>query len=150
MRSHVVFLSLITASTAFAAPPALVMKGHDAAEATYADKCSNGANADPENRAAFIAKLIADKSSTLAKAMAKLAQPDFEIVLGDWTQTFHLREGCADNESSYSAFLLKRSTMGNSHELSVASVVTIDDDVHAEKRTLKLRAITPLDSRKQP
>ncbi len=51
---------------------------------------------------------------------------------------------------SYSAFLIKRSTMGNSHELTAFAVVTIDDDVTSDKRTLKLRAITDLKSRTQP
>jgi len=143
-------LLLLAASPVLAAPPKLVMKGHDAAEATYADKCSNGANSEKGNRDAFVAKMLADKESTLAKAKAKLEEKDFEVVLDGWTQTFHLREGCSDTSMSYSAFLIKRSTMGNSHEVTAFSVVTIDDDVTADKRTLKLRAITPLNSRTQP
>jgi hypothetical protein len=147
---RLVLLSVLAASTALAAPPKLVMKGHDAAEATYADKCSNGANSEPANRDAFIAKMLADKESTLAKAKAKLEEKDFEVVLDGWTQTFHLREGCSDTSMSYSAFLIKRSTMGNSHEVTAFAVVTIDDDVTADKRTLKLRAIAPMTSRTQP
>ena len=126
------------------------MKGHDAAEATYADKCSNGANSEEANRVAYVAKMLADKESKLAKAKAKLEQPDYEVVLSDWTQTFHLRDGCSDTSMSYSAFLLKRSTMSNLHEVTAFAVVTIDDDVSAEKRTLKLRSITPMNSRTQP
>lgn len=143
-------LSLLVSSAALAAPPKLVMKGHDAAEAIYADKCSNGANSEKGNRDAFVAKMLADKESTLAKAKAKLEEKDYEVVLDGWTQTFHLRDGCAGTSMSYSAFLIKRSTMGNSHEVTAFSVVTIDDDVEADKRTLKLRAITPMSSRTQP
>ncbi len=143
-------LILAAAAPALAAPPKLVMKGHDAAEATYPDKCSNGANSEKTNRDAFVAKMLADKESQLAKAKAKLEQADFEVVLDGWTQTFHLREGCADISMSYSAFLIKRSTMGNSHEVTAFAVVTIDDDVTSDKRTLKLRAISDLKSRTQP
>ncbi len=143
-------LLLLAASPAFAAPPKLVMKGHDAAEATYPDKCSNGANSEKANRDAFVAKMLADKESQLAKAKAKLEEADFEVVLDGWTQTFHLRDGCADTSMSYSAFLIKRSTMGNSHEVTAFEVVTIDDDVTSDKRAFKLRAITDLKPRTQP
>ncbi len=116
----------------------------------YTDKCRNGANSEKANRDAFVAKMLADKDSQLAKAKAKLEGADFEVVLDRWTQTFHLREGCADNSMSYSAFRIKRSTIGSSHEVTTFAVVTIDDDVASDKRTLKLRAITDLKSRTQP
>ncbi len=126
------------------------MQGHDAAGATYTDKCSNGKNSDKANRDAFVAAMLADKDSQLAQAKAKLAKPDFEVTLEGWTQTFHQREGCADVSSSWSAFLVARSTMGTNHEAAASSIVTIDDDVNQEKRTFKLRAITPLNSRTHP
>ncbi|MFT3695664.1 MAG: hypothetical protein QM831_21180 [Kofleriaceae bacterium] len=148
MRVPIV-LSLFVASTAFA-DPKLVMKGHDAGEAIYADKCANGKNSDDATRAAFVANMIADKSSKLSQAMAKLAEQDYEVTLGDWTHTFHLRDGCGDNYNSFSALILKSSTMGNSHELFAFSLVTIDDDDNTGKRSFKLRSITPVTGRSKP
>jgi hypothetical protein len=130
------------------------MKGPDAAVATYADKCSNGGNADEANRLKFVEHMLADPKSKLGQAKARLlkaAGADFEVRLSTpWVQTFHERNGCADIASSYSALVLVESTMGNTHELATKLLVTIDDDLAADQRSLKLRSLTPLALRTKP
>jgi hypothetical protein len=131
----------------------LTMKGADAATAIYADKCSNGANSEEGNRAKFIAIMLADPKSKLGALRAKLekaAGPDYEVQLGEWTQSFHERDGCADVAISFSALVLVKSKQGNSHEVAANALVTIDDDVAADTRTLRLREITPLKLRTKP
>jgi hypothetical protein len=137
------------------ADPKLVMDGHDQGHMIYADTCSNGGNADKPGRARFIAAVQKDPKSKLAVAIAEVAQkflPDptrYEVTLSDWIQTYHLRDGCADNFNSFSAFVYVASTFGNSNELWTRYVVTIDDDVTAERRTLTVRSAVPLDVRDQ-
>ena len=133
----------------------LVMDGHDAAHVTYSDKCSNGANSDEANRKKFIAAMIADKKSRLASTLAEtvknfVSDVEVEAVLGDWQQTFHLRDGCGETDASYSAMILVQSKMGNSHELWAKYLVTIDDNVVSELRKFSLRSIQPLVMREQP
>jgi len=156
-------LALLTSAVSTAAPAAkkpalgeLVMDGHDAGHATYADKCSNGGNSDEANRGKFIAAMVADKKSKLAIALADTEtrfvndSQWMEVALGDWQQTFHLRDGCGETDASYSAMILVRGKMGNSHELWAKYLVTIDDDVSQTVRKLGLRSIQPLVMREQP
>jgi hypothetical protein len=132
---------------------ALVMDGHDAGHLIYADKCSNGANNDDAGRDRFITALRADAKSqlarTLATAEAKFVTDKemYEVALGDWIQTYHLRDGCGESSNSYSAFVVVQSKHGNSHELWTKYLVTIDDDVVAERRTLKVRSVVTLSMR---
>jgi hypothetical protein len=128
----------------------LTMDGHDAGHIMYADKCSNGANSDEPGRTKFIAALQADKQSKLARTIAGL-QPkpgpdglEFEVILGDWFPTYHLRDGCSDASVSWSAPLQIASKMSNEHALVTRFLVTIDDDVASDKRTFKLRSIVAL------
>jgi hypothetical protein len=133
----------------------LVMEGHDRAHADYADACSNGANADDAGRAQFIERMRADKKSRLARALAEAARGfasesvQHEVQLGEWSQTYHLRMGCSEDSSSYSAMIEVRSKMSNMHELRVKYLVTIDDDVAGARRKLRLRSIVPLALRDQ-
>ena len=102
-------LTLLSSTLSSAAPAAkkpalgeLVMDGHDAGHVTYADKCSNGANSDEANRKKYIAAMVADKKSKLAISLADtekkfVADVEVEAVLGDWEQTFHLRDGCGEH-----------------------------------------------------
>lgn len=128
----------------------LVMDGHDEGHIMYADRCSNGKNADEAGRARFIAALRADKKSRLARTLAEAEtkyvtdKTMYEVALGDWIQTYHLRDGCADNSNSYSALIFVQSTMGNSHELWTRYLITLDDDVSADRRTLRVRSVVPL------
>ncbi|HEX7703542.1 MAG TPA: hypothetical protein VF403_22535, partial [Kofleriaceae bacterium] len=121
----------------------------------YSDKCSNGANSDEANRKKYIAAMVADKKSKLAITLADtekkfVADVEVEAVLGDWEQTFHLRDGCGETDASYSAMILVQSKMGNSHELWAKYLVTIDDNVVSELRKFSLRSIQPLVMREQP
>ncbi len=141
-------LALLLVSTPALAAP-LVMNGHDGAHATYADKCSNGRNADAATRTKFIAAMQADKASKLAVALADLAkEPDRDVVVGDWILTFNERTGCSDLRASYSAIVFVRAKAGTGHEVGARLLVTIDDDVAADQRTLSLRSIQPLALRK--
>jgi hypothetical protein len=150
--------TLSTAAPVAKKPPALgalVMDGPDDGHVTYADKCSNGANSDEANRKKYIAAMLADKKSRLATTLAEtvknfVADVEVEAVLGDWEQTFHLRDGCGETDQSFSALLLVRSKMGNSHELWAKYLVTIDDDVVSELRKFSMRSIQPLVMREQP
>jgi len=128
----------------------LIMDGHDAGHILYADRCSNGANSDDAGRAKFIAAMRADKRSKLAQTLAA-AEARFirdktfhEIDLGDWFMTYHLRDGCGQMSISFSAPINLLSKMSNIHELQIKYLVTIDDNVVADRRTLRLRSITPL------
>jgi hypothetical protein len=129
---------------------ALVMDGHDAAHATYADRCSNGANADRPGFDRFVAALRADPKSKLSLALAETEtkyvsdKELYEVVLGDWIQTYHLRDGCADNSNSFSAFIYVRAKVSNSNELWTRYVITTDDDVTSERRSLHVRSVLPL------
>ena len=145
-----VILVLLTAS-AHAGPKLgeLVMAGHDAGEIMYADHCSNGANADQAGFDQFIAAMRADPKSRLARTLAEararfVKDPTFaEVVLGDWVQTFHDRDGCADSTSSYSAFVFVNSKMSNIDHVATKYLITVDDDVASERRDLKLRSVVP-------
>jgi hypothetical protein len=130
----------------------LIMDGHDAGHIMYADRCSNGGNSDDAGRAKFIAAMRADKQSKLARTLVAAAarfipqkEKDFyEIDLGDWFQTYHLRIGCGETSISFSAPIYLLSKMRNTHEVQTKYLVTIDDDVVADRRTFRLRSITPL------
>jgi hypothetical protein len=128
----------------------LVMDGHDEGHIIYADHCSNGANADDAGRERFITALRADSKSQLARTLTAVEakfvsdKENYEVALGDWIQTYHLRDGCADNSSSYSALVVVQAKHGNSHELWTKYMITIDDDVASERRTLRVRSVVPL------
>jgi hypothetical protein len=155
-------LTLLTSTLSTAAPAAkkpalgeLVMDGHDGGHVTYSDKCSNGANSDEANRNKYVAAMVADKESKLAVTLADtekkfVSDVEVEAVLGDWEQTFHLRDGCGETDQSFSAMILVQSKMGNSHELWAKYLVTIDDNVVSELRKFSLRSIQPLVMREQP
>ena len=128
----------------------LIMDGHDAGHILYADRCSNGANSDDAGRAKFIAAMRADKRSKLAQTLAA-AEARFvrdktyhEIDLGDWFMTYHLRIGCGETSISFSAPIQLLSKMSNIHELQTKYLVTIDDNVVADRRTFRLRSVAPL------
>jgi hypothetical protein len=129
---------------------ALVMDGHDAAHIIYSDTCSNGKNADRPGFDRFVAALRADPKSKLALALAETETKYvsdntlYEVALGDWIQTYHLRDGCADNSNSFSAFIYVRAKVSNSNELWTRYVITIDDDITAERRALHVRSVLPL------
>jgi hypothetical protein len=159
--NRIALLSLsftLTASTlAVAAPgPAvaklreLVMDSHDAGHIVYADTCSNGNNAEDAGRMKFVATMRADKQSKLARTLAEAEarfvsdKALYEVEIGAWFMTYHLRDGCSDVSISFSAPIQVREKLGNSHELQTKYLVTIDDDVVADRRTLRLRSITPL------
>ena len=67
-----------------------------------------------------------------------------EIELGDWFVTYHLRNGCDERSFSLSAPIHRLSKMRNIHDRQTRYLVTIDDSVVKERRTLRLRSITPL------
>jgi hypothetical protein len=128
----------------------LVMDNHDEGHILYSDRCSNGANNDQPGFDRFVAALRADPKSKLSLVLAeaqRLFVTDktlYEIGLGEWAQTYHLRMGCAENSNSFSAFVFLRSKMSNMHELVTKYVITIDDDVVAERRKLRVRSVVPL------
>jgi hypothetical protein len=133
----------------------LVMDNHDEGHIIYADRCSNGNNNDQAGFDRFVTALRADPRSKLSLVLAE-AQRMFvtdktlyEIALGDWVQTYHLRMGCAENSNSHSAFVFLRSKMSNMHELVTKYVITIDDDVASERRKLRVRSVVPLALRDQ-
>jgi hypothetical protein len=127
----------------------LIMDGHDAGHILYADRCSENAHSDDAGRAKFIAAMRADKQSKLARALAA-AETRFvrdkwhEIDLGDWFMTYHLRNGCDERSISFSAPIYLLSKMSNIHEMQTKYLVTIDDNIVKDRRTLRLRSITPL------
>jgi hypothetical protein len=133
-----------------AKPGELIMDGHDAGHILYADRCSNGANSDDAGREKFIAAMRADKRSKLAQTIAAAEarfvrdRTYYEIDLGDWFMTYHLRDGCGEMSISFSAPINLLSKMSNIHELQIKYLVTIDDNVVADRRTLRLRSIVPL------
>lgn len=162
-RASLASLSLVLAASTLAiagtAPDApapgaprlgeLVMDGHDAGHILYANRCSNGASSDDAGRAKFIAAMRADRQSklarTLAAAQARFVRDDWhEIDLGDWFVTYHLRDGCSEKSISFSAPIYLLSKMSNIHEMQTKYLVTIDDNVVADRRTFRLRSITPL------
>jgi hypothetical protein len=153
LRILAVVVALTATARADAPAGTLVMDGPDQGHIMYADRCSNGANADDAGRAQFVAALRADKHSTLARTIAAAESKYitdatmYEVTLGDWVQTYHLRDGCADNFNSFSAFVYVNSKHGNSNELWTKYVVTIDDDVKADRRELRVRSAVPLDIR---
>jgi hypothetical protein len=128
----------------------LIMQGPDVGHIAYADRCSNGSNSDEAGFMKFVAAMRADKQSrlarTLAEAEARFVRDKklYEVELGDWFMTYHRRDGCSDMSISFSAPIQVREKISNSHELWTKYLVTIDDDVVAERRTLRLRSITPL------
>ncbi|MDZ8094743.1 MAG: hypothetical protein RMZ42_22815 [Nostoc sp. DedQUE05] len=132
--------------------PALVMTSPNSAFANYEDKCSNGGNLDNVNREKFLKLMLADQKSKLSQLKVALLneikqsgdEPRGEGVrIGEWNQTFHDRSGCGTNTNSYSAFVVTV-TGGNANHTVVKSLVTIDDDDNAGKRTLKIRDIRPI------
>lgn len=137
------------------APGTLVMDGHDRGHIVYADRCSNGANSDRAGFDHFVAALRADPRSRLARTLARAEarfvtdKQFYEVALGDWIPTYHLRDGCADESISYSAFVFVRAKQGNSHELWTKYLITIDDDVAADRRMLRVRSVVPLALREQ-
>lgn len=128
----------------------LIMDGHDAGHIMYADRCSNGANSDDAGRDKFIAAMRADRRSklaqTLAAAEARFVRDKtlYEIDLGDWFTTYHLRMGCGETSISWSAPIYLLSKHSNMHEVQTKYLVTIDDNVVADRRTFRLRSIAPL------
>jgi hypothetical protein len=134
----------------------LIMDGHDAGHILYADRCSNGGNSDDAGRAKFIAAMRADRRSKLAQTIAA-AEARFihdkrfhEIDLGEWFTTYHLRDGCGETSISVSAPIYLLSKMSNTHELQTKYLVTLDDNVVADRRTFRLRSIVPLALRTLP
>jgi hypothetical protein len=135
---------------------ALKMTSPDSATITYADKCANGGNNDEAPRTDFIARMLADKRSKLAKLEVELfaeiknngEEPRGDgVIIGDWQQTFHDRDGCGQSLNAYSTFVFTQ-TDGNANHLVAKRIVTIDDDDVAGVRTLKLRKIQPIDLRR--
>ena len=128
----------------------LVMDNHDEGHIIYSDRCSNGSNNDQAGFDRFVAALRADPKSKLSLVLAEAEKKFvtdktfYEIALGDWVQTYHLRMGCAENSNSHSAFVFLRSKMSNTHELVTKYVITIDDDVASERRKLRVRSVVPL------
>jgi hypothetical protein len=145
-----IVLTVTTSARADTKLGELVMDNHDEGHIMYADRCSNGANSERAGFDRFVAALRADPRSKLARALAdadKKFVTDktfYEIALGDWIQTYHLRMGCAETSNSYSAFVFLQSKMSNTHELVTKYVITIDDDVVADRRQLRVRSVVPL------
>jgi hypothetical protein len=151
-------LSLSTATSQAFQPtkiPELVMISPNSAKAIYEDKCSNGSNSDKANRDKFLKLMLANPKSKLAQLKVDLLkeikqsgdEPRGEgFYIGEWTQTFHTRSGCASSANSYSAFV-KTMTGGNSNYTTVKYLVTIDDDDNAGERTLKVHDIRPMNLR---
>jgi hypothetical protein len=156
VQARFVIAAILIAATAHADKlGALVMEGHDAAHIMYADACSNGKNADRPGFDRFVAALRADPKSKLARALVETEtkyvsdKELYEVALGDWVQTYHLRDGCADNSNSLSAYIYVRAKVSNSNELWTRYVITIDDDVTADRRALHVRSVLPLSLREQ-
>ena len=156
MRSIALLLLLVLSRSSFAdaplKPKPLTMKDADTGVVIYADACSNGGNSDDANRIKYVAKMLANKSSKIAKLKAQLERDNENFVaeLGTWEHTYNLRDGCGEYSKSFSALLYIRSTMGNSHELFTKYLVTIDDEVAGQERTLSVRSIQPIDVRSAP
>jgi hypothetical protein len=151
----VALLALTAPANADAEHGPLVMDGHAQGHIIYSDRCSNGANSDPAGFDDFVTALRGDPKSQLARTLAETEKKFvtdktfYEVALGDWIQTYHLRDGCSDTSQSFSAIVFVRSKMGNSHELWTKFVVTIDDDVSSDRRTFKVRSVLPLALREQ-
>jgi hypothetical protein len=92
----------------------------------------------------------ADKQSKLAQTLAAAearfvrGKTLYEVDLGDWFTTYYLRIGCGETSISSSAPIYLLAKITNTHELQTKYLVTIDDNVVADRRTLRLRSITPL------
>jgi hypothetical protein len=153
-----IILAVATAAADPGNPPVkpLKMTSPDSATLTYADTCANGGNDDEAARTDFIARMLADKRSKLAKLEVELfaeiknngEEPRGDgVIIGDWQQTFHDRDGCGQSLNAYSTFVFTQ-TGGNTNHLVAKRIVTIDDDDVAGVRTLKLRKIQPIDIRK--
>ncbi len=136
--------------------PALMMTSPDSAKANYENKCSNGGNSDKENRDKFVELMLKNRKSKLSQLQVALLneikksgdEPRGDgVYIGEWNETFHERDGCSSSADSYSAFVVTV-TGGNSNHTVVKYLVTIDDDVNAGERILKVRDIRPINLRK--
>src|SRR5580698_1404291 len=132
-------------------PPELKLTSPDAGQAVYADKCSNGGNSDEQNRDKFVQLMLANPKSKLAVAKSTLykslaGDPHDDVVLSDWVQTFHDRDGCGASHNSFSAILMTVSG-GNTNHTVARDLVTIDDDDDGGVRKLSLRSIRPISVR---
>jgi hypothetical protein len=136
--------------------PSLMMTSPDSAKANYENKCSNGGNSDKVNRDKFVELMLTNRKSKLSQLKVALLneikksgdEPRGDgIYIGEWNQTFHERDGCSSSADSYSAFVVTV-TGGNSNHTVVKYLVTIDDDVNASERILKVRDIRPINLRK--
>jgi hypothetical protein len=155
MRAWLFAISVVVVSHGVEAapdtPPELKVTGPDAAQAVYAEKCANGGNSDEANRNKFVELMLANPKSKLAQAKATLyknlsGEPHDDVVLTDWVQTFHDRDGCGSSHNSYSA-ILETVTGGNTNHTVARQIVTIDDDDDSGVRKLSLRSIRPISVR---
>jgi hypothetical protein len=141
--------------TARADHGALVMDSHDQGHVIYTERCSNGANSDTAGFDGFVATLRGDPKSQLARTLAEAEKKFvtdktlYEVAIGDWIQTYHLRMGCSDTSQSFSAIVFVQSKMSNMHELLTKYLITIDDDVSSDRRVFKVRSVMPLALREQ-
>jgi|GEM_PF-2287766 len=136
---------LLSFSSAIAfAAESLQMKSPNSGVINYADKCSNGTNVTDSGRELFINAMLANKDSLLAKAKQDILKQadDSEMNFGitSWVQTGHRRDGCSENDNTYTAFLLKiqRNT---SNESTAVAQVDISDNDNGGVRTLTLVSI---------
>lgn len=156
--SHV---QLANAQPATANPPArpsavptLTPVNPNQATAMYSAQCSNGANADNENRAAFVAALLANPTSKLGAAKKKLlakvrtskdsGAPEAVIDTSKLAQVYYARpDGCGVTLSMYVGFLNYSIPEGD-RETTAQFQFVVDDVVDGAKRTLTLRSVTPV------
>lgn len=134
--------------------PKLTTVNANQATATYSNSCSNGANADPENRAAFIAALLANPKSKLGIAQQKLlgkvqkanndGTPETIVSTSDLVVTYHARpDGCGVTLLTLVGFL-NYSIPGDDRATVARFQFVIDDIVNGSKRTLTMRSVTPV------
>jgi len=123
----------------------LVMTSPDAGRVEYTDTCSNGGNNDAEMRNHFVQTSLKNPQSKLARLKAQLLKEigsDVRgegVFFGDWTQSFHERNGCGENHNSYTSIVVTV-TGGNSNQTVARAMVIIDDNDDEGIRSFRVKS----------
>lgn len=165
MSSNLIWVGLLVGTLAVttgasAAPPAakvdpakIEMRGHDAANRIYPERCSNGRNADEATRDAFVAKTLADPASKLGVARAQLvaesAETPGEVYVTPWLLVHNARpDGCSTTLQTWVGFLVLDHADGG-RVIMARYQITLDDEVHDDERRLSIRSVKPVDHRSE-
>lgn len=147
--SWIILYGVLSQAASQAAPPKLTMLDADSAIAIYEDTCANGGSNDKTNFDNFITAMLANPASKLSKLKVSLLvqiksdgeEPRGEgVYIGDWTATYHDRDGCGSSHNSKSAFIMTV-TGGNSNHTVTKYLATVSDNVDGAQRILKLEDI---------